>query len=291
LLIIGENLSTRYQAIREAVEQRNPKPIRNLALAESEAGVDLIDINIGPGRRGADRMRWLVETVQEVADLPLCLDTTDIAAMEEGLQAARGKVLINSISPIPERTRDLMPLVVRYGADFIGPTFGAEGMPRDADERGMLAAELIAEAAKHGIKKQDIWIDPVVLPLRTQPLQVQGCLEFVKILPDLHPLGKSVCGLSNISKGVPRRSRGILNRTWLVILKRYGLQSVIANAFDKDLHALAKGGMGGVEAIVRRVIEGETIDMLGLSGEERDYARSAEVLLGRTVYTDLWLHE
>lgn len=291
MIVIGQNLNLKSGKIREAAKQRDPGPVRDLALAQSAEGADLIEVNLGPTRGGADLMTWLVKTVREVTDLPLCLDATDATALEAGLRAASGKALINSISAIPERMRALMPLAVKYGAAFIGSTFGMEGVPRDANERGLLAAQLVAEATAYGIKEQDIWIDPVVLPIRTQPVQVQGCLEFVKMLADLHPLGKSVCGLSNISKGVPRPLRGILNRTWLVILKRYGLHSVIANAFDKDLCALARGKMSEAEAIVHRVVDGEDIDMRELFGVERDYVRTAEVLLGRTVYTDLFLRE
>ena len=291
MIVIGQNLNLRSRQIREAARLRDPKPIRDLALAQFSAGVDLVEVNLGPTRGGSDLMTWLVKTVREVTDLPLCLDATDVTALEAGLRAADGKALINSIPVIPERTRALMPLAVKYGVPFIGLTFGTEGMPRDAHERGLLAAELVAEAATYGIREQDIWIDPIVLPLRTQPLQVQSCLEFVRMLLDLHPLGKSVCGLSNISKGVPRRLRGVLNRTWLVILKRCGLHSVIANSFDKELCALAKGEMKGLEAVVQRVIDGEDIDIVALSGKERDFVRTAEVLLGRTVFTDLWLHE
>ena len=97
-----------------------------------------------------------------------------------------------------------------------------------------------------------MWIDPIVLPINTQQIQVQGCTEFVTMLSDLAPTGKSTCGLSNISNGAPDHLRGILNRTYMIFLKRYGMYSVIADAFDKELHDNSQGQRPDLEALVLR---------------------------------------
>ncbi|MCX8022895.1 MAG: dihydropteroate synthase [Syntrophorhabdaceae bacterium] len=290
MLLIGENLNVISKKIGEALKQRDPEPIREMAIKEAKAGMDLIDINLGPARKeGPDLMEWVVNIVQEVVDIPLCLDTTNIEAMEAGLKAYKGKALINSISARPERIEALMPMAKKYNASFIALTLGVEGIPRDANERGLLAAQLIAEAANYGLSEEDMWIDPIVLPINTQQIQVQGCTEFVMMLPEIAPNSKSTCGLSNISNGAPGHLRGILNRTYLIMLKRYGMYSAIVDAFDEELYAIAKGKMPEIENLVYKVMDGEDISYEGLSKKEIDYVKTAKVLLGQTLYSDSWL--
>src|SRR5450759_2201854 len=104
MMLIGENLNVIAKKIGEALKERDPGPIREMAEAEVKAGVDLIDINLGPARKaGPELMAWVVKTVQEVTDLPLSLDTTNVEAIEGGLKVYKGKALINSISARPER--------------------------------------------------------------------------------------------------------------------------------------------------------------------------------------------
>ncbi|HQH42996.1 MAG TPA: dihydropteroate synthase [Syntrophorhabdaceae bacterium] len=290
MLLIGENLNIMSKRIGEAIRQKDPEPIRKLAIAETEAGMDMLDINLGPARKdGPEIMQWVVKTVQEVTDLPLSIDTTNIEAMEAGLRVHRGKALINSISARSERIEALMPLAKRFNAGFIGLTLGAEGIPRDANERGLLAAQIMAEAAGYGIPEEDIWLDPIVLPVNSQQIQIQGCTEFVMMLPELAPNSKSTCGISNVSNGVPGHLRGILNRTYLIILKRYGMFSAIADAFDGELREIARGKRPGLESLIYRVMDGQEIDTSSLSIDEIHYIKTTKVLLGHTLYSDSWL--
>lgn len=290
MFLIGENLNVMSKKLGEAFQNRDPGPIRQMAEAEAEAGMDMIDLNIGPARKaGPDFMDWLVRVVQEVTDLPLSLDTSNIEAIEAGLKAAKARPLINSISARPERMEALMPMAKRYGAPFIGLTLSPEGIPRDANERGLCAAEIMAAAAGHGIPEKDIWIDPIVLPVNTQQLQIQGCTEFVMMLSDIAPDSRSTCGLSNVSNGVPAHLRGIMNRTYLIMLRRYGMYSAIVDAFDGELIAIARGKMPDLEALVHRVMDGEDVDAARLSKEEAGYVKTARVLMGQVLYSDSWL--
>jgi 5-methyltetrahydrofolate corrinoid/iron sulfur protein methyltransferase len=288
--LIGENLNVISKKIGEAFKERDPGPIREMAIAEAKAGVDLIDINLGPARKaGPELMEWVVRTVQEVVDLPLSLDTTNVEAMEAGLRACKGKALINSISARPERIEALMPLAKKYNASFIGLTLGVEGIPRDANERGLLAAQMIAETMGYEIPEEDIWLDPIVLPINSQQIQVQGCTEFTMMLSELAPNCKSTCGLSNVSNGAPPHLRGILNRTYMIMLKRYGMYSAIVDAFDAELNTIAKDRNQKLEALVYKVMDGEAIEMASLSKGELEYVKTAMVLLGQKLYSDSWL--
>jgi 5-methyltetrahydrofolate corrinoid/iron sulfur protein methyltransferase len=290
MVLIGENLNVMSKKIGEAFKEKNPVPIREMALAEAKAGMDLLDINLGPARKaGAELMEWVVKIVQEVVDLPLSLDTTNVEAIEAGLRVHKGKALINSVSARPERIEALMPLAKHYNASFIGLTLGVEGIPRDANERGLLAAQLIADAAGYGIPEEDIWLDPIVLPINSQQVQVQGCTEFAMMLGELAPNCKSTCGLSNVSNGAPTHLRGILNRTYMIMLKRYGMYSAIVDAFDEELKAIAKGKMPELEALVYKVMDGEEVDLSKLSKEEMNYVKTTKVLIGKTLYSDSWL--
>lgn len=290
MFLIGENLNVMSKKLAEAFLNRDAGPIEAMARAEVEAGMDMIDLNIGPARKtGPDFMGWLVSVVQGVTDLPLSLDTSNVEAIEAGLKAAKKRPLINSISARPERIEALMPLAQKYNAPFIGLTLSAEGIPRDANERGLCAAEIMAAAAGYGIPEEDVWIDPIVLPVNTQQMQVQGCTEFMMMMPDLAPAGKSTCGLSNVSNGVPSHLRGVMNRTYLVMLKRYGLYSAIVDAFDEKLIAIARDREPELEALIHSVMDGADIDVPGLSKENADYVKTARVLMGQTLYSDSWL--
>lgn len=290
MLLIGENLNIMSKRIGEALRQKDPQPIKELAIAEAEAGMDMLDVNLGPARKeGAYLMEWVVRVVQEAVDLPISLDTTNIEAMEAGLRIHRGRALINSISARPERIEALMPLAKKYNVPFVGLLLGSEGIPRDLDERALLAVQFMSVAEEYGVPYEDIWFDPIVLPINTQQMQIQGCTEFVKILPDLAPRSKSICGLSNVSSGVPQELKGIINRAYMIMLKRYGLYSAIVDAFDKELKEIARGKMPDLEALVHKVMDGEEIDLSKLSKEERDYVKTTKILLGNTLYSDSWL--
>jgi 5-methyltetrahydrofolate corrinoid/iron sulfur protein methyltransferase len=289
MLIIGENLNVINKKIGQAFKDRDPKPIREMAEAETKAGVDVIDLNLGPARKaGAELMEFVVKTVQEVTDTMLCLDTTNIEAVEAGLAACKKRALINSISARPERIEALMPIAKKYNAPFIALCLGVEGIPRDANERGLLVAEHLAKAAEYGLAEEDMWVDPIVLPINTQQIQVQGCTEFMMMLGDIAPSCKSTCGLSNISNGAPEHLRPVLNRVYAIFLKRYGMYSAIADAFDMELQAIARGKMADMEALVHKVMDGAAIPS-SLSKEETVYVKTARVLLGQTLYSDSWL--
>lgn len=290
MILIGENLNVMSKKVGEALKQKDPGPVRAMAEAEAKAGMDMLDINLGPARKnGPELMEWVIRTVREVTDLSLSLDTTNVEAIEAGLRVHDGKPLINSISARPERMAALMPMAKKYSASFIGLTLGEEGIPRDANERGLLAAQIVAEAGTYGIAEEDIWLDPIVLPINTQQAQIQGCTEFVAMLSELFPGCKSTCGLSNASNGIPAVLRGVMNRTYLIMLKRYGLYSAIVDAFDEELKAIAQGRRPEIEALVHRVMDGETIDAAPLSEEERGYVKTTKLLLGQSLYSDSWL--
>ncbi len=288
---IGENLNVVTKVYGQAMKERNPKPLQELALKEAEAGVDFIDVNIGPARKGGEElMEWIVKAIQEVVpNIPLALDTSNIAAMEAGLKVHKGKALINSIMARPERMDGMMPLVRKYDADMIGLMWGPEGMPRDEHERGMLTAEILAKAAEYDIPNEAIWFDPIIAPLNIQQNQLIATLEYMKMLGDMAPGSKSTCGLSNASNGVPDNLRPIINRTFVVMLQRNGMMSSIVDAFDQELADVVSGKLPQAVDVVSKIMDGESVDIAALPKQIQDYAKTARVILGQVLFSDSWL--
>jgi 5-methyltetrahydrofolate corrinoid/iron sulfur protein methyltransferase len=287
--LIGENLNIVSKKYGPALKERNAGPVQELALAQTKAGMDYLDINIGPARKDGDKfMEWVVKTVQTVTDLPLSLDTTNPIAMEAGLKAHRGKALINSISL--ERMDAELPFVLKYNCDFVALLWGRDGLPRDANERGAIAAELLYNANEKGITNDRIWFDPIVTPaVNIASNHVKPCLEFMSMLPDIAPGARSIVGLSNVSNGAPNNLRPYLNRTLLMMLMKYNLYSVILDALDRELIDIARGDRPELVKLVQRAMDGEIIDPASISAEEVKYVKTVKVLLGEVLYSDSWL--
>ena len=290
MILIGENLNVISQTLGPALKDRNAGPIQEMAKDETAAGIDLIDLNIGPARKGGDElMAWVVETVQSVTDKMLSLDTTNMDAMEAGLKARRGKVLMNSVSLQSSRIDRGLEMAQKYKADLIGLLWSNDGMPRDVIERAMHTVDFVYKANEAGIPNERIWIDPIASPVSVEINQVKACVEFMGMLGEIAPGCKSTVGLSNISNGAPDNLRCWLNRTYLVMLMRYGLYSAIVDAFDKDLMAITRGQRQDIVELVHKMMDGEKPDIASLPKEMQNYARTARVLMGESLYSDSWL--
>ena len=294
MLLIGESLNVISKKIGKAFKERDPKPIQEEALFQKEKGMDYIDINLGPAKKdGHELMPWVVQTVQEVVpDVPLALDTSNIDAIEAALkvyQETPQPPLINSIMVRPERYERMVPIAVEHNADFIALMWGPEGLPRDENERAALAVELIYFANEAGIGNDKIWVDGIVTPVNIQQPQLMSLMAFQEMLPEIAPEAKSTCGLSNISNGPPDHLRPILNQTYMVMLMKYGMHSVIADPLDDQLIAIAKGNRQDIVDLIDGVMDGNEPDITSLSKEMQDYAKTVNVILGKTLYSDSWL--
>ena len=290
MIVVGESLNVMSKTIGPAMKKRDPQPIQKMAASQAEAGADYLDLNIGPAKKaGTEMMEWLVKTVQEAVDLPLFLDTTNIEAIGAGLKAHRGQAVINSISCRPERMDALFPLVKTHDALFIGLLIGVDGIPRDADERAMLAAEMQMRMAEEEIAEDRVFFDPIVLPVTSQQDQVQGCTLFMQMFEDVAPGSKSNCGLSNVSNGAPEELRPLVNRTYLAMLMRYGIDAAIVSAFETELVDLARGRRDEELSLIHRVMDEEDVDMGALSPEAVDVVKTTRLLMGQSLYSHSWL--
>jgi 5-methyltetrahydrofolate corrinoid/iron sulfur protein methyltransferase len=296
MLLIGESLNVISTKIGRAFKERDPKPIQEEALFQKEKKMDYIDINLGPAKKdGHELMPWVVEVVQEVVpDIPLALDTSNIDAIEAALKVIKQVPdgtphIINSIMVRPERYERMVPLAAEYNADFIALMWGPEGLPRDENERAALCVELLYFANEAGIPNEKIWVDGIVTPVNIQQPQAISLMEFQKMIPDMSPGARSTCGLSNISNGPPEHLRPILNTTYMIMLQKCGMESVIADPRDDGLITVAKGERQDVVDLIYKIMDGEEVDRSGLSKELLDYAKTVDVILGKTLYSDSWL--
>ena len=293
MLLIGESLNVMSKKVGQAMKDRDPGPIQEEAKLQQEKGMDYVDINLGPAKKdGAELMPWIVQTVQEVVDLPLALDTSNIDAIAEGLkvyQKTEQPPLINSIMCRPERYEKMLPVAAEHNADFIALLWGPEGLPRDENERAALCVELLYFANEAGIPNEKIWVDGIVTPVNIQQPQAISLMEFQKMLPDICPGARSTCGLSNISNGPPDHLRPILNQTYMVMLQKCGMESVIADPLDDQLIAIAKGQRQDIVDLIYGMLDGQEPDVGSLSEELVRYKKTVDVILGKTLYSDSWL--
>ncbi len=237
MILIGERINGMFRDIREAIEKREPGPVAEWAKRQAQAGAHYLDISTGPAVAAEEQpaiVEWLVRTAQEAVGLPCCLDTVNPGAMEAGLRVHQGKAIINSTSADQERMDQFFPLAVRYGAAIIGLAMNERGVPKDAGDRLTLAMELVANADAHGIPMEDLFIDPLILPVNVaqeHAIEVLETIRQVKLLASPPP--RTVVGLSNISQRA--RERSLINRTYLVMAMAAGLDAAILDVGDAAL--------------------------------------------------------
>lgn len=283
MLIIGEKINIRSIAIGGAMKNRETKPIQELAVQQVEGGAGMLDVNIGPGTKGGvEMMEWLVKIIQEVVDVPLSLDTTSAVAMEAGLKVHKGQALINSASGDPERLHAMMPLAKTYGSNIIGLALTEKGIPRDADERCVVAADIMGAMVEYDVPFDRLYLDPLILPVsvaQEQALEVIKAVEMFKQLND--PPLKTVVGLSNIYNQSPPQVQGIIIRTYLVMLMEAGLDAAIADSLDNELMDTIKAAETSLtlEEYTNR-LEGKELE---------DTIKTIKILRGENLYAHSYL--
>ncbi len=244
MLIIGEKLSIIAKRVREAMMSRDKGPIQEIAEIQWKAGAGMIDANIGPAEDDGDGlMEWMVTTIQEKVQAPVCLDTTNVSALEAGLKVHNnewGTALLNSTSNDPERF-PVLELAAKYNCQVIGLTVGKGGLPADAEERAGIAAEIMARGMEYGVPMENIFLDPLVLQIATTQDQAIKVIETIKMFQELNdPPMKTVVGLSNISNGCPKPLRPVLNSYFLSFLIYAGLSAAIADPLEKEVMTAMK---------------------------------------------------
>jgi len=235
MFIVGELINGMYSNIALALKEHDKKIVQFCALEQIASGADALDLSCGPASKNPlVDLPWLVEVVQEVTDKPLCLDSSKPQVIEAGLKVAKNKTIINSTTADAGKLEVLIPLAKKYKSQLIGITISAKGIPQNKDQRLELAATIITHATEGGFPIEDLYLDPIVMPVNVAQDQIQGILEAIHEFKSISfPIPKTIIGLSNISQGA--KSRNLINRIFLTMAVASGLDSAILDPNDKEL--------------------------------------------------------
>ncbi len=234
MIIVGEKINTSREKIAEAVTNRDVDFIVQTARDQADAGASFIDVNAGTLlEKETESLCWLIETVQTHIDLPLCLDSPDPAALSEAIKHHKGEPMINSISLEKDRYESLLPVITSYPCHVVALCMSQTAMPISVEDRVEAASELIKRLTENGIPIEKIYVDPLVQPVSVDVrmgIAIVGAIN--KIMQDF-PGVNTICGLSNVSFGLPRR--GLINRNFLALAMANGLSAAILDPTDKKL--------------------------------------------------------
>jgi len=245
MILIAERLNGMFTDVKQAIADKDKKVIQGLAKRQTEAGATYLDVNVGTAAADQEgTMQWLVETIQETCSTPLCLDSQKPGVIAAGLKVinAENGLILNS-TPLNKKTDEeifdkYVAMAEQAGpkASIIALTMDKNGVPQDIDSRVAIAAEIVSKALEKGFDTQRLFIDPIILPVKVPNAQVQPgniltAMDQIRYLADPPP--HMTVGLSNLSQGATERS--LINRVFLAMAMSRGLDSAIADVFDKDL--------------------------------------------------------
>jgi len=236
MIIVGELINASRKAIGTAIENQDAEAIKGIAQAQHENGAHYIDVNAGIFIGEESRyIQWLIKCVQEAVKAPCCIDSPDPAVIEAALAVHRGPAMVNSISLEKKRYDALRSVVAGTDLKVIALCMSDAGMPETADARLKIADKLVNGLIQNNVAVENIFVDPLVQSVSTHP----DCgMEFLKAVAGIMTAFKgihTICGLSNISYGLPHRA--LLNRTFMGMAIARGLDGAIVDPLNTSLMA------------------------------------------------------
>jgi cobalamin-dependent methionine synthase I len=239
MFIIGERINASRKNVAEALKARDSLFIRKEALNQRKAGAHIVDVN---ARLFADdevhTLKWMVQTIQKDSDLSLSLDSVNAKALAQALSSHKGRAMLNSVTYERECYEKLIPLIREFRPRVIALCMADDGVPKTAGERFEIGSRLVEKLTAGGVAIEDIFIDPLVLPMSMDDQSGRAFLDALRRLSTAFPKVNTICGLSNISYGLP--ARRMVNQTFLVAALTEGLNSVILDPLDRRMMANLK---------------------------------------------------
>jgi len=235
MYLIGERINGMFKDVRRAIEEGDKTPVQDLARAQVDAGATALDVNVGPAKADpTEAMCWLIDTIHEVTDAPLAIDSPKWEVQEKAVPAAGEGTVINSCKADEAELDKYMGLAVANNAGLVALTIDQEGVPANVEKRVELGAQIGAKAMEHGLPMDRLFIDPIILPVNVAPQQPENVLETMRQLRMLcDPPPHLILGLSNVSQKCANRH--LINQIYLVMAMTAGLDAVIADPTDTDL--------------------------------------------------------
>ena len=233
MFIIGELINCTRKKIRAAVEAKDADYIREIAVKQAKAGASVLDVNGGVAGREMECLTWLVNIVQEVADLPLCLDSSDPEAIRAALKLCKKPPMVNSITDESARWNALIPVIKEHKLRTIALCMSESGTPASVEDRVSTASRLVDRLTAEGLELDDIFVDACVMPVSAEPESGRHLAEAIGQITARYPGIHTSVGLSNVSFGLPARK--LLNQVFLLLLMSRGLDAAIADPCDEQL--------------------------------------------------------
>lgn len=238
MIIIGEKINGTRKAVAKAIRERDADTIKRLAEDQTAAGSHYLDANAGtPPEREPEDMIWLVEIIQSVSDLPICLDSANPQALLAGLKTVRKPPMLNSLSGEKSRVKDVLPLAVEYQTHLVILALDdATGIPNTGSGRLAIIDTLVKMALEGGLAQEQLFIDPLVTTIATGAENAKITFDTIRQTKTVYPKAHITSGLSNISFGMPLR--GLINRAFITMCIKEGLDSAIIDPNDSELMAM-----------------------------------------------------
>jgi cobalamin-dependent methionine synthase I len=239
MLIIAERINASRKQIAQAISAGDRIFIQGEAVAQTQTGANYIDVNAGTfvGEE-AEKLAWIVEAVQEVTDLPLSIDSPDPGVIRAMIPLLKKTPLINSITLEPSRIEGILPLVIEHKTKVIALCQAEHDLAETTEDKVTLAGRILEKLTGAGVPLEDIYVDPLVYPLSTNPQSAKATLDAIGIIMTKFPGAHTVCGLTNVSYGLPARK--MINRAFLAAAITMGLDAAIIDPTDKPLYAMLK---------------------------------------------------
>ena len=239
-VVIGERINpTGRKLLAEEMKAGNLERVKEDAISQVTAGAQMLDVNAGVPL--ADEPKILADSIkliQSITDVPLCIDSSIVEALKRGLEVYEGKALLNSVTGEEERLESVLPLVKKFGCAVIGISNDDTGISEDINVRFEVAKKIVERAMDHGIPKEDVIIDPLVMPVGAINDAGRQVLELIKKLQTELKVN-TTCGASNLSFGLPNRHG--LNTAFIAMAIASGMPCAITNPLEKEIMQSIKG--------------------------------------------------
>ncbi|MBW1786322.1 MAG: dihydropteroate synthase [Deltaproteobacteria bacterium] len=234
MIVIGERINTSRKAINEAMDRRDKKFFQDEAAKQEAAGASYIDVNCGSRLKSEyDDFLWLLEVVQEVISIPISLDSPSAGVLAAGLKNVDKRPLVNSITLEKERFEEVAPIIEGDKADIVALCMDNDGIPNNTPRIVENATALVEKLEKLGLKREGIFLDPLIQPLSVGTENANMALGSISAIMTQLSGVHITCGLSNVSYGLPERF--LVNRTFMVLAMAHGLDSAIIDPLDKKM--------------------------------------------------------
>jgi len=270
VLIIGERINSTRKSVQPALREKNESFVIEEARKQKEAGAQYIDVNVATmGDQEPAYMEWAVKTIQGAVDVPLSIDSPNPSAIEAGLQVHQGRAFVNSVTAEAAKLEAMVPLVRDYDANVIALCMDDQGIPNDARKRCEVASRLVEHLTRQNIPSDRIYLDPLVYPVSTSPEAGQAVLETLRFIRENFPQVHTICGLSNVSFGLPVRK--LLNQAFLLLCMGAGLEAAILDPTDQDLMRLLCAGEAllGRDQFCARYLQEYRAGKLGVAPDQK----------------------